>query len=57
MTGPSVRRTLGLRSLSDKDATDRLTADDHIKQVKEIPVPANQAKLDSDDDFKMISTR
>lgn len=26
---------VGLRSLSDKDATDRLKADDHIKQVQE----------------------
>lgn len=34
MTGPSVRKS-GLRSLSDKDATDRLAADDHIKQAQE----------------------
>ena len=43
-----------LRSLSDKDATDGLTADDHIKQAQESqwrgrPVPVNEGKLDSDD--------
>lgn len=35
MTGPYVGTSEGLRSWSDKDATDRLTADDRFKQAQE----------------------
>lgn len=44
--------------MNDKDATDRLRADDRWNLSEGEPCPpVNQAKLDSGDDFKMISTR